>query len=295
MDKLQAMATFCAVAEHSSFAAAARAMNMTPPVVTRAVGALEDHLGVQLLVRTTRQVRLTEAGARYLENCQRILADVESGEADAIGSHSKPSGMLNITASVLFGKIFVLPALLEFLDANPAVSAKSLFVDRVVNLIDEGVDVAVRIGPLPDSSLKAIKAGSVRRVVCASPDYLQNKGIPLAPNDLKNHRIIAATGVTGGAEWRFSSARIQLAPQLSITSNEAAIEAAERGWGLTRVLSYQIAPQLIAGKLKTVLTDFEQEALPIHVLHAHGARAPSKVRLFVDKLVDRLRANPSIN
>jgi DNA-binding transcriptional LysR family regulator len=298
MSRLHAMQVFVRVAETGGFAEAARQLNMSPPAVTRAVAALEDVIGTRLLTRTTRSVKLTEPGARYLEDCRRILADIDEAEAAASGSYTTPTGVLTVTASVLFGNHYIMPILTEFLDANPLVNGRAVFVDRVVNIIDEGVDVAIRIGHLPDSSYSAVRVGSVRRVVCGSPAYFDRHGMPQTPGDLVDHRIIASSGSWSSVDWRFGKDEkigVTVRPRLSCSTYEAIIGAAVQGWGLARPLSYQIGPALEAGTLQTVLSDYEIEPLPVHVVHPEGRRAAAKVRSFVDLVVDRLRANRHIN
>jgi DNA-binding transcriptional LysR family regulator len=296
MDRWQAMRTFVKVAETGSFAEAGRQLVMSPPAVTRAVAALEERIGARLFVRTTRSVQLTEAGRRYCEDCRRILSDIAEVEAAAAGSYATPSGTLAVTASTLFGRIYVLPILTEYLDLFPNMRGRSFFVDRPVNIVEEGIDVAVRIGHLPDSGLAAIRVGSVRRVICGAPAYFEAHGVPLTPADLKAHRIAAATSAWASPEWRFAGdQRITVEPALQCNTNDAAIDAAIAGWGLTRVLHYQIGPDLVAGRLQIVLGDQEEPPLPIHVLHPEGRHAPAKVRAFVDLATSRLRANRLLN
>ena len=296
MDRWQAMKIFVKVAETESFAAAARQLHISAPVVTRAIAALEEIIGTRLFIRTTRTVKLTEPGLRYLNDCRTILTSIEEAEAAAAGSYATPSGLLSIIASVLFGQKFVLPVITDYLDAWPTMRARSLFVDRQVNIIEEGIDVAVRIGHLPDSGLTATKVGTVRRVVCASPDYLEKYGTPLTPADLKNHRIASSASAWASPEWRFAGEqRVMVNAALQCNNNESSIATAKAGWGLTRVLDYQIAPALREGELQIVLSDYELEPLPIHVVHTEGRHASAKVRTFVDLIVARLRANPLLN
>ena len=298
MDRLQAMKVFVKVAEGGGFAEAARQLDMSPPAVTRAVAALEDAIGARLLVRTTRSVKTTDAGSQYLIDCKRILADIDDAEAAAVGSFLTPSGTLTVTASVMFGQMVVLPILNAYLRDHPAVTGRALFVDRLTHLVDEGIDVAVRIGHLPDSGLRAIAVGSVRRIVCAAPSYLAKHGEPRHPRELAEHAIVAATGAWASSDWRFgadSSISVGVRPRLSCNTNESAIAAVLEGSGLTRLLSYQIAAPLDDGRLKAVLCDFEEPPLPVHVVHSEGRQAAAKVRSFVDTAVARLRANPSIN
>jgi len=299
MDRLQAMTVLVQVAEQRSFAAAARRLNLSASAVTRAVAWLEDHIGARLLTRTTRSVRLTEAGERFCEDCRRILADLAEAEGAAAGAHAELKGPISVTASTLLGRLFVLPIAMRFLDDHPGVALRTMFADRVVNLVDEGIDVAVRIGELPSSSLHARRVGAVRRVVCGSPAYLARHGLPQTPADLKRHEIVATTASQSASAWRFftdgTAVDTPIAPRLTTTSNDAAIDAAVSGWGLTRLLSYQIAPDLAAGRLKIVLSAYEPPPLPIHVVHAEGRRIPARIRAFVDFVDERLRGNRLIN
>lgn len=299
MDQFHAMKVFVRVAETGGFAEAARNLNMSPPAVTRAVSALEDAIGARLLTRTTRSVQMTDAGHRYLEDCRRILADIKEADAAAAGIYATPTGTLTVTASVLFGQIYVLPIITEFLDTYPDVSARLLFLDRVTNIVDEGIDVSIRIGHLPDSSHAAIKVGTVRRVVCASPAYLEIRGVPRSPADLADHTIIAGTSAFASLDWRFGQedkrSSVQVRPSLYCNTYAGVIEAARLDWGLARVLSYQIGPCLEEGSLLTVLEDYEEEPLPIHIIHPEGRKASAKVRSFVDFAAERLRANRLIN
>lgn len=296
MDRFEAMRVFAAVAELQGFAPAARRLRLSAPAVTRAVATLEDRLGARLLHRTTRVVRLTEAGMRYLADCKRILAEVEEAEAAAAGSHAEPRGQLVITAPLMFGRLHVAPIVLDFLKRHPDVVARTLYLDRVVDLVEEGIDAAVRIGPLPDSSLTAIRVGSMRRIVCASPAYLRARGIPRSPADLAGHDAIVFSGVALPRGWSFEvDGRRQAASprvRLEVNSAEAAIDAAAAGQGVTRVLYYQAARALRAGRLRVILDGFEPPPSPVHVVHVEGRRVAARVRAFVDFAVRRLRANP---
>lgn len=298
MDRFHLMAVFVAVAEEESFAAAARRLRMSPPAVTRAVAFLEERLGVRLLTRTTRLVRTTDAGSRYLEDARRILLDADEADEAAAGINATPRGNLAITAPVLFGKIYVMPIVTAFQTAFMETTVSALFVDRVTNLIDEGLDVGIRIGALPDSSLRAIRVGQVRRVVCASPAHLEKFGTPSIPADLAQHPIIAASSVSGGSEWTFAKGKetigVRLSPRILVNTNDGALEAAKSGFGLTRLISYQVAKELAAGTLMQVLTDFEDAVLPVHVIHREGRHGSAKVRSFVDLAVERLRANAAL-
>lgn len=299
MDRLQSMSIFVAVVDCGGFARAARQLDLSPPAVTRAVAELEDRLGLRLLTRTTRVVRVTDAGARFADDCRRILADVDEAETAATGTHSAPRGTLTLTAPVLFGRLYVTPMLVRYLQQFPEVDAQCLFVDRVVNVVEEGIDVAVRIGELPDSSLQATRVGRVRRVLVAAPAYLQARGVPMRPADLAGHTLISAGGVTPQAEWRFTEAgrtvTQRLQPRMRTTTNDAAIAAAVAGLGIACLLSYQVAPQQQGGALQTVLEAFEPAPVPVHVVHHEGRRTTRKVRAFIDLAVDTLRADPALN
>jgi DNA-binding transcriptional LysR family regulator len=299
MDRFLALQVFVKVAEHSGFAPAARDLGMSPPAVTRAIAMLEDRLSTRLFIRTTRSVRLTESGERFLRDGRRILVELEEAEEAAVGSHAAPRGELHITAPVLFGGMFVTPILGDFLDQYPLVNARTLFVNRMVNLMDEGVDVAIRIGELPDSSMMALYAGTVRQVVFASPGYLKEHGLPTQPEDLSKHRLIQPLAMQASSEWRFHRKAkpffVHAVSPIHMNTNDAVIELALRGWGISRLLSYQIAPHVADGLLQTVLDEFELPPLPIHVVHQEGRRVSAKVRSFVDFMVQRLRANPALN
>ncbi|MBJ7548772.1 LysR family transcriptional regulator, partial [Pseudomonas sp. OA3] len=253
MDRFQEMQVFVAVADEQSFASAARRLNMSAPSVTRAVAALEERIGTRLLARTTRSLHITEAGQRYLADCRRILAELEEAEESAAGSHAVARGQLNVTAPVLFGELFVTPLLVDYLAQYPQVQAKALLVDRVVNMAEEDIDVAIRIGDLPENNLHRVKVGSVRRVICASPGFLAEYGRPQHPNDLRDASVVLAASSTLVSDWQFmgpeGAITVRPQPRLVVSANQAAIRAACAGWGLTRVLSYQIARQVEAGEL----------------------------------------------
>lgn len=298
MDRFQSMRVFVRVAEAGGFAEAARQLHLSAPAVTRAVAALEDVIGSRLFIRTTRSVKLTATGVRYLEDCKRILAEVAEADATAAGIYGTPTGTLTVTASVMFGQLYIMPILTEYLDIYPDVTGRTLFVDRVTNIIDEGIDVAVRIGHLPDSSHSAIKVGMVRRVLCGSPAYFSERGRPATPSDLASHRIIAATSAWTSLEWRFGNVGrlpYTVKPSLFCNTNLAVRDAAVAGWGMTRLLSYQVGAELESGRLETVLDDFEEPPLPIHIVHPEGRLASAKVRAFIDLAVTRLRQNRYFN
>lgn len=298
MDRLNLMTIFVAVAEQEGFSGAARHLNISPPAVTRAIAALEEHLGVKLFNRTTRFVRLTEAGQRYFEDAQRVIAAADEADEAAIGRNSEPKGHLVITAPVLFGRLYVMPSISDYMQRYKDTEVTVLFLDRIVNLLEEGVDVGIRIGDLPDSSYKALRVGQVRRVLCASPAYLAKHGIPNSPDELITHQLIVAGMIAPNIDWRFgkdsSSTTIRIKPRLRVTSNDSAIEAAISGLGITQLLSYQIAPQVASGELKIILSEFETKPIPINVIHREGRYASAKVRSFIDLITSNLRANSSL-
>lgn len=298
MDRFQLMTVFVAVADEEGFAAGARRLRMSPPAVTRAIAMLEERLGVKLLDRTTRYVRATEAGLRYLDEARRILADVEAVEESVAGGNVVPRGLLTVTAPVLFGRMFVMPGVVEYLDRYPQTEVSAVLLDRSVNLLEEGIDVAVRIGELADSTMRALRVGSVRMVLCASPGYLRRWGTPKTPQDLSEHSTIASIAGSGAFHWRFEMGDgmrpVRVRPRLTVTTNDAAVEAARRGFGITRLLSYQVAPLLAARKLRLLLEAFEPPPWPVHIVHREGRFASAKVRAFIDLMAARLRADPAL-
>jgi DNA-binding transcriptional LysR family regulator len=298
MDRIEEMTVFVAVAELGGLAAASRQLNLSAPTVTRAVAALETQVGAALLVRTTRFVRLTEAGERYLLDCRRILRELAEAEAQAVGAHMAPQGRLVIAAPIVFGQRLLVPLLVQFLQQHPAVSAHALLVDRPVQLGEEGVDVAFRMGELPDSALVATPLGHIRRVVCASPGYLQEHGRPQRPAELAQHALVVSAADGRGDRWRFfegsSPVDVEVEPRLTVSTNEAAISAALCGWGLTRVMSYQISAELQRGELQRVLQAFEAGPLQVWLVNQEGRRAAAKVRSFIAFAADRLRGHPAL-
>ena len=288
MDRISEMATFVAIIEEGSLAAAARRIGRSPPAVTRILAALEQRLGIRLIQRTTRRLSATDAGQRFFVSCQRLLAQLDDIEQAAAGAGATPRGRLRITAPSLFGRLHVAPVVGAFLDRYPDVQVELVLLDRVVELIDEGFDLAVRIGHLPDSSLVVRKVATVRRVLCASPAYLARAGAPTSPHDLVRHDIVAFPG-TGSAEaWRFRAnertVTVPVKPRLSVNQADAAVAAALEGRGITRILSYQLA-LAPAGALTLLLEPFEPEPLPVQLVYpAHRLVAPS-VRAFVDAAV----------
>jgi len=291
MDRIQEMTVFAAVAEARSLAGAARALGVSAATVTRAVAELERRLGTLLVVRNTRQLRLTEAGERFAADVRRLLQELQEAEESAAGVHASPRGLLVVTAPQVFGDLHVVPAMVDYLAAHPEVEIRALLVDRIVSLVEEGVDVAVRLGALPDSSLTAVQVGHIRRVVVASPDYLERHGTPAHPRELPSHATVSAYGTVTGSTWCFAGAEIPLRSRLTVTSFRAAIRAAAAGGGLTQVASYQVADAVARGELRLVLEEFEVPPRPVSIVYAEGRRGSAKVRSFVDFCAGRLRAS----
>ncbi|RIL07724.1 MAG: LysR family transcriptional regulator [Proteobacteria bacterium] len=294
MDQLEAMRVFAAVADRGSLSAAARALGVPVASVSRKLAALEAHTDARLLARTTRRMALTEAGRRYLDAVRRVLAAVEEADRRVAADARELRGPLAVTAPLVFGRLHVLPIVTEFLRAHPRVDLQLLLADRNVEMIEAGIDVAVRIGALPDSSIVAQRVGSVRRITCASPAYLRERGTPAAPEDLAAHDGIAFAMLTSGDGWPYPARRgtrtVAVRARLTVTTAEAAIDAAVAGLGVTRVLSYQAAAELAAGRLVAILERFEPPALPVHVLHAEGGAPRPKLRAFTTLAAARLRA-----
>jgi DNA-binding transcriptional LysR family regulator len=293
MDRLDAMAAFAAVADRNGFAAAARHLGLSPPAVTRLIAALEERLGVALLRRTTRSVTLTDAGTRYLDRVRRILAETEEAESAAQAEQATPSGRLVVSAPLTFGRIHIGPLMADYLKRYPQVSGELMLSDRFVNLVDDGIDVALRIGELADSSLIARRAGLTRRVVVASPRYLAERGTPETPNDLDGHDIIRFAGAGGAVDWRFvrdgTEQRVMLPSRYLTNSADSAIWYAAQGGGLAMVLAYQAADAVAAGTLAIVLQPFERPALPVQFVYPTSRLLSSKVRAFIDLALETRR------
>ena len=290
MDRIDAMQAFVAVADLQGFAPAARKLRLSPSAVTRLIAALEDRLGARLLQRTTRSVTLTDAGRRYLERARRILADVEEAERAAEGERTRPSGRLVVSAPVGFGRLHVGPVMAAYLRRHGEVSAELRLEDRVVNLVEDGIDLAVRIGLLADSSLVARHVGEMRRLVVASPGYLKRHGEPATPAEIAGHQTIQFGAGAATGEWRFVAQgrefRLNIAPRFACNVADAAIQYAEQDGGLTRVLAYQAADAIRRGTLKVVLQEFEQPALPIHIVYPTSRLLSAKVRAFIDLVTE---------
>ena len=292
MDRLDAMTVFLAVVDDGSLSAAGRKLGMPLATVSRKLAELEEHLGARLLNRTTRRMELTDAGRGYEQACRRILDEVASAEAVVAGEYDAPRGELAITAPIVFGRLHVLPVVNDFLRANAEVDVRLALGDRVAHLLDEHVDVAVRIGVLPDSRLNAVPLGTLRSVVCASPAYLKAHGTPRTPADLDKHRCITFDA-TYPTPWRFADvpAWTPVRPRLVVNTAESAIDAAIAGVGVTRVLSYQADAALRARQLRLLLQKFEPAAIPVNLVWDGQQRVTSKLRAFLDFAAPRLRAS----
>lgn len=298
MDRYQEMQVFLAVSKSGSLASAARELNISTPTATRAMDALEQRLGKPLLLRTTRGVKLTEAGEHFAHNCQRILRQLQESEASACGLHSEPRGKLCLSAPLLFGQQLMTPIMLAYLQQYPDVQLTSRYLDHFPNLHEEGIDVAILAGKLPDSSLFAVRVGQIRRMICASPAYLSRHGIPEAPHDIASHQFIHSSADARLPEWHFmidgTPCLIRFTPRLTCSTNLAAINAACLDGGLTRCMSYQVHDMINQGVLQTILTAYELPPLPLHIVYREGRKAAARVRSFVDFAASHLRVHPAL-
>src|SRR5580698_6975050 len=290
MDRIDAMQALVAVADLRGFAPAARKLGLSPSGVTRLIAALEERVGARLLQRTTRSVTLTDAGARYLERIRRILADVEEAEGAVERERTRPSGRLAVSAPIGFGRLHVSPVMSAYLKRYPEVSGELRLSDRMINLVEDGIDLAVRIGHLSDSSLVARHVGEMRRIVVASNNYLKQRGEPITPEAIASHETIQFGAISAPPDWRFvrgdREVRVACTPRFATNSADAAIQYAEQDGGLTRVLAYQAAEAIKAGRLRIVLAKFEQPALPIHIVYPTSRLLSSKVRAFIDLVIE---------
>lgn len=292
MDKLRAMETFVRIVEAGSLTAAADGLGLSVPSVVRSLAALERAVGVRLLNRTTRRSSLSDEGREYYERCKRVLAEVDSADALLSARRAEPRGRLRLSAPVMFGRMHVAAVVADFIARHPQVEVELLLLDRVVDLVEEGVDAAVRIGHLAESTLVAMPVGETRRVVCAAPAYLKRAGTPRTTADLTAHRCIVFTGLAAGNEWTFAGdppARVAVRPALRSNQFDVAIDACLRGLGCSQFLCYQVEALIGAGRLRRILPDFEPLPLPIHVVYPSARLVSSNVRAFVDLAVARLR------
>jgi len=293
MDKLLAMTTFVRIVDGGSLTAAAEALDKSLPSVVRMLASLEKSLDVRLLNRTTRRITLTDEGRHYLERCRRILADIEEAELEISAQQNDPSGHLKVTAPVMFGKMHIAPLASNFLRRFDRVDIDLLLSDRVVNLVEEGIDVAIRIGHLADSSLIAKAVGQIRRVVCASPDYFEKNGFPKRPEQLEQHPCVRFSNMPGGSTWHFvehgKPLMIHTNGSFSCNQAPAVIDACEAGLGIGMFYSYQVEPLVKQGKLIIVLENFEPASIPVHVVYSHAKLVSTRIRVFVDWITKALR------
>jgi DNA-binding transcriptional LysR family regulator len=291
-DRVLSMQTFVRAVDGGSLSAAARALGKSLAAVSRTLSQLEERLGVRLLHRSTRKLTLTEAGAAFYESARRILAEIDEAETALAGGAAAPQGTLTVTAPLLFGRLHVAPIVAEWLGRYPDVAAQLVLTDRNVNLVEEGVDVAVRIGRLDDSSLVARKLGDVPRIVCAAPSYLRRHGTPKTPDDLRQHECLRFTGLTPGREWAFvrdgRDIRVAIAGRFACNVVEPAIDIARGGGGVLMVLGYQVAEDIAAGRLVRVLEAFETPPLPVNAMFLSPRLMAARVRLFLDLLSERV-------
>ena len=297
MDRLEAMAVFAAAVEAGSLSAAGRKLRMPLATVSRKISELESHLKAGLLVRSTRKLSLTNAGRSYLIACKRILEEVSEAERVASGEYRAPRGELIVTAPIVYGRLHLLPVITEFIKTYPDVDVRLVLADPVLNLLDDHIDVALRVGELPDSNLVATRLGVIRHVVCASPHYLARRGTPATPRELVEHDCVTFAGLMSSNVWAFKQPRSELSvpvhSRLSVNTAEAAIDAAIAGIGLTRVLSYQVAEAVKARALVLVLRRFEPSPTPISIVSAGPHSAPLKLRAFLDFATPRLKVRLS--
>jgi DNA-binding transcriptional LysR family regulator len=294
MDRLDAMRAFVTVAEQASFAEAARRLRLSPAAVTRTVAQLEGELGLLLMARTTRSVRLTERGAIYLESCRRILADLDDADRLVMGEDAAPRGQMVVAAPLMFGRLHVLPIVVRLLHDHPALSVRLSLSDRFVHLVEDGVDVAVRIGELADSALVAVRLGTVRRVLVASPAYLGARGRPASPAELAKHDLVSFEGMERSDTWHFgrNAPPVRVAPRLAVNTADAALAAAEDGLGITRTLSYQAQAGLSSGRLVRLLAEFDPPEMPIHAVHPARRIGSANIAAFVIAARSHFRLAP---
>jgi DNA-binding transcriptional LysR family regulator len=293
MDRLDAMRIFVAVAKLGSFAQAARQLRLSPSVATRSIAQLEDQLGLMLLTRTTRSLRLTDRGEIFLESCQQILDDIDNAQRRVRGESAEPRGELRLAAPIVFGRLHVLPIVNRMLNEHPDLSIRLSLSDRNVNLVDDGIDIAIRIGNLVDSSLIAVKLGEVSRVVIASPAYLKAHGIPKSPAKLPDLDIITFESLDATNEWRFKqNETVRVAPRLTVNSADAAIAAAEAGIGIARTLSYQVKESVQEGRLIAILEKFSPSPSPVSAIYLARRLASANISTFVKMARDHFRDSP---
>ena len=293
MDRLESMSTFVTVVESGGFSAAARKLSRPLATVSRKVSELEDEIGVRLLNRTTRQVTLTDGGRDYFESCRRILMQIDDAERTVAGEQQTPRGELVVTAPIVFGRLHLIPLITELIATYPELKVRLALADRVLNLIEEHADVAIRIGALPDSSLVATKVGGIKRVITASPEYVRLRGEPKSLDDLADHDCILITVLSDGQSWTVRAnnkiSKREIDPRLIVTTASGGIDAAIAGAGLVQTLCYQVAEQVRGGRLKLLLQDFEPPYVPVNIVYPSGRLMPAKLRVFMDFITPRLR------
>lgn len=292
MDRFESMSIFVALAEYESLSAASRKLKIPLATVSRKLSELETHLGVSLLIRSTRGLELTETGKTYLVSCKRILEDIVQIEKSASGEFITPKGDLVITAPMVFGRLHVLPLVSKFLKSYPDINIQLILNDRSLNMLEEHIDIAFRVGELPDSSMVAVKLASIRKITCASPGYLAARSNPKIPLELKNHDCISNLAVDALNNWSYHSEKkkiqTNIKPRLSVNTSESALDAAISGLGITRALSYQAASALREGRLKLILEKFDPPSMPVHMLHSSSV-LPLKVQTFKEFVVPLLK------
>jgi DNA-binding transcriptional LysR family regulator len=292
MDKLRAMQVFVQIVEAGSLTAAADALGLSLPSVVRSLAALEEAVGVRLMHRTTRRSSLSDEGREYYERCKRVLAEVEDAEAALSARRAEPQGRLRLTAPVAYGRLRIAPIVTDYAATYPEVDVELLLLDRVVDLVEEGIDAGLRIGHLPESSLVALRVGETQRVVCAAPSYLARAGTPKTPADLAAHRSVIFTGLAPNSEWSFAGAKGKAAtmkPALRTNQFDVAVEACLRGLGCGQFLCYQVEELIATGRLRRILTAFEPAPLPIHIVYPHARLLSPNVRAFVDLATAQLK------
>ena len=294
MDRLEAMSAFVAVVEAGGFSAASRKLGTPLTTLSRKVADLEEYLRVSLLTRTTRKVALTDSGQIFFHRCRQLLDELSQTERLASGEYQAPRGGLTISAPLALGRLHLAPIISDFLSAYSDIDVELRLSDRVANVVEDSIDVAVRVGQLPDSSLKSLKVGSIRHVICASPAYLARFGTPLIPKDLGSHQCVTFTGLEGAKEWTFRTAgkvqRLAVRSRLAVNTAEASADAATAGIGVTRLLCYQVSDKVLDGRLKLILRKFEPPPLPVSLISADAKLAPQKLRAFLDFVAPRLKS-----
>lgn len=298
-DRLESISAFVAVVEAGGFSAAARRLGTPLTTVSRKVADLEDHLRVRLLTRTTRKVTLTDTGQIFFRSCRRLLDELDESERLASGEYQAPRGGLTVSAPLALGRLHLAPVISEFLTVFPEIDIDLRLSDKFSDMVQDGVDVAVRVGQLPDSSLKALRVGSIRHVICASPDYLARHGTPAKPSDLGSHHCVTFTGLEGANEWTFRSGRkidrLTVRSRLAVNTAEAAADAATTGVGITRLLCYQVSNEVSNSRLKLLLRKFEPAPLPVNLVSPSSKLVPQKLKAFMDFVGPRLKARLIFN